>query len=501
MQVFDTHDIHGKQYNRTAMLVLLLIATFAAMLNQTSLGTALPLLMDKFNIEMATAQQATTWFLLTNGVVIPLSAFLANKFSTKWLYFTAYALLLIGLLTTALTPESNWTLFIIGRIIQASSVGITLPLMQIVLLHIFPMNKSGAAMGLNGIVVGLAPAIGPTLSGWILKMDFVVNGVQLSWRAIFIIPFIIVLVAFLLTPFVVHDVIPNRDVKIDYLSVALSILGFGIFLWGFSNVANEGWSSFAYVISPIFGGLIILGLFVLRQLKMKVPFLDVRVFKNMQFSLTTIGVAISMMSMMGLSMMLPLYLQRVQNMTALDSGLVLLPGALLMGIMSPISGRIFDRVGIKRMAIIGFLVVAIGTAPFMFIDAYTPQAFLIVVYAVRMTGVGMVMMPLTSGAMASLMPKQMTHGTASNNTIRQVSAAVIVALMSSTTQTLIKNNTPSQAVKDANPLHFASGMLNASLDGFHASFAILFGIAVVGVVISLFLKANRSKNDKKEAQQ
>lgn len=498
MKIFDTHDIHGKPYNRTAMLVLLLIATFAAMLNQTSLGTALPILMDKFDIEMATAQQATTWFLLANGVMIPVSAFFATKFSTKWLYFTAYALLLIGLLVTALTPENNWTLFIVGRIIQACSVGITLPLMQIVLVHIFPMNKSGAAMGLNGIVVGLAPAIGPTLSGWILKMDFVVNGVQLSWRGIFIVPFIIVLLAFLLTPFIVHDVIPNRDVNIDFLSLILSIAGFGSFLWGFSNVANKGWTSLPYVIAPIIIGLIILSLFVLRQLKMEKPFLDITVFKNKQFTLTTIGVALSMMSMMGLQMMLPLYLQRVQKLTALDSGLIILPGALLMGILSPISGRIFDRVGIKRMTLIGFLIIAIGTAPMMVINESTSHFFIILVYAVRMFGIGLVMMPLTAGAMSSLDPRQATHGTAANNTIRQVAAAVIVALMSSTTQTIIKENTPSQAVKSANPFHYASRMIAASLKGFHASFTILFGIALAGIILGLFLKVKNDQKRKKE---
>lgn len=496
MKIFDTHDIHGKPYNRTVMLVLLLIATFAAMLNQTSLGTALPILMEKFNIEMATAQQATTWFLLANGIMIPVSAFFATKFSTKWLYFIAYGLLLAGLLVTALTPEDNWTLFIIGRIIQACSVGVTLPLMQIVLVHIFPMNKSGAAMGVNGIVVGLAPAIGPTLSGWILKMNFVVNGVELSWRGIFIVPFVIVLLAFLLTPFLVHDVIPNRDVKLDFPSLILSVLGFGSFLWGFSNVANEGWSN-NLVIVPIFGGLAILAGFVFRQLKMEKPFLDVTVFKNKQFALTTIGVALSMMSMMGLQMMLPLYLQRVQKLTALDSGLIILPGALLMGILSPISGRIFDRVGIKRMTLIGFLIIAIGTAPMLFINEATSHIFIIVVYAVRMVGIGLVMMPLTAGAMSSLNPRQATHGTAANNTIRQVAAAVIVALMSSTTQTIISDNTPSQAVKDANPFRYASQMIDASLKGFHASFAILLGIAIAGIILGLFLK---SKNIKRKEE-
>ena len=165
----ETHDIHGKPYNRTAMLITLLVGTFAGVLNQTSLGTAIPTLMKSFDISLSTAQQATTWFLLTNGIMIPVSAYLATKFSTKWLFTVAYALLTTGLLIDSFAPTSNWTIFLFGRIIQASAVGITMPLMQVVMVNIFPPEKRGAAMGINGLVVGLAPAVGPTLAGWVLK--------------------------------------------------------------------------------------------------------------------------------------------------------------------------------------------------------------------------------------------------------------------------------------------------------------------------------------------
>ncbi|MET3644699.1 MDR family MFS transporter [Streptococcus gallinaceus] len=491
MNTKDTHDIHGKPYNRTAMIILLLVATFAGVLNQTSLGTAIPTLMKSFDISLSTAQQATTWFLLANGIMIPVSAFLATRFSTKWLYTASYAILIVGLLMATLSPTSNWTLFLAGRIIQAIAVGISMPLMQVVMVNVFPAEQRGAAMGLNGLVVGLAPAIGPTLAGWILKQDFTVAGYDLTWRAIFILPLVILVIAFALTPFLVKDVIENKDVRLDMSSLLLSILGFGAFLWGFTNVASHGWGDMTYVVAPITLGTIVIALFVYRQFKMETPFLDVTVFKNKQFAVTTVAIALSMMAMMGVEMMLPLYLQNVRGMSAMNSGLALLPGALVMGIVSPISGRFYDKVGARRMAMIGFVVLGIGTVPFIYLTATTATHFVTLLYAVRMFGIAMVMMPLTASAMSALPPHEAAHGTAANNTVRQIASAVVVALLSSVTQNVINDHKPAAALKDANPLQYAAKMLDASLDGFHVSFALGLSFAVIGLVVAHFLRKGK----------
>lgn len=486
-----TFDIHGKEYNRTAMVMLLLIATFAGGLNQTSLGTAIPTLMTSFNINLATAQQATTWFLLANGIMIPVSAYLATRFSTKWLYVTAYAILITGLLITALAPTDNWTLFLFGRIIQASAVGITMPLMQVVMVNIFPTEQRGAAMGLNGLVVGLAPAIGPTFAGWILKHDFVLMGVHLSWRAIFILPLVILTLAFLAAPFVVKDVIANRDMSLDVPSLILSIIGFGSFLWGFTNVANNGWGDLTMVILPIVIGVSVISLFIYRQLHLEVPFLDVRVFKVKQFSVTTAAIALSMMTMMGVEMMLPLYLQNVHGLSALDSGLALLPGALMMGLVSPIAGRVYDKVGARRMALVGFSILAIGTIPFTFLTAATPDHFITLMYAVRMFGIAMVMMPLTASAMSALPPHEAAHGTAANNTARQIASAIVVALLSSVTQNVINTNKPAKLLLTNDPLAYASKMIDASLKGFQTSFSLGLVFALLGIIVALFLRKGK----------
>lgn len=496
----QTHDIHGKPYSRTALISLLLIATFAGVLNQTSLGTAIPTLMKSFDISLATAQKATTYFLLANGIMIPVSAFLATRFSTKWLYFVSYAFLITGLLLDTFAPTSNWTIFLIGRIIQACAVGVTMPLMQVVIVNIFPAEQRGAAMGLNGLVVGLAPAIGPTLAGWILKQDFHAFGTDLTWRAIFILPLAILIIAFILTPFLVKDVLENRPVSLDVLSFVLSILGFGSFLWGFTNVATDGWGDMSHVILPIIIGIIIITLFVLRQLKLETPFLDINVFKVKQFSITTLAIALSMMAMMGVEMMLPLYLQNVHGLSAFDSGLVLLPGALMMGLVSPIAGKVYDKVGSRRIALIGFVILAIGTVPFIHLTASTPDNFITILYAVRMFGIAMVMMPLTASAMSALPPHEAAHGTAANNTVRQIASAIVVAILSSVTQNVINNNKPAASMKVDNPLHYASKMINASLDGFHVSFTIGLGFAIIGFFVALLLRKGKVIETEKGGQ-
>ncbi|HCN74502.1 MDR family MFS transporter [Pseudolactococcus plantarum] len=490
----DYHvDIHGKHYSRIGMFLLILVGTFGAMLMQTSLGTAIPTLMKDFNISMSTAQQATTWFLLANGIMVPISAYLATKFPTRWLYVTAYAILLIGMFVAYSAPTSSWWVFLAGRILQAIAVGITMPLMQVALVNMFPAKQMGAIMGVAGIVIVLAPALGPTFAGWLIthKFNLIFWAFDASWRTIFLIPMIVVGIVFLISIFMMRDVVPNRPMKLDFLSVLLSVLGFGIFLWGFTNVATDGWGKLNTVIAPIVGGLIIILLFGLRQLKMADPFLDIRVFKIKQFTLVTLALALSTMAMMGVEMMLPLYLQAVHGLSAFNSGLVLLPGSLMMAVVAPLAGGVYDRIGAKRLAIVGFLVLALGTVPFMFFTVSTPDHFVTLLYGLRMIGVGMVMMPLTTSAMNSVPVHEVAQATASSNTARQVASSVVVALLSSVAQNVITNHLPATSLKQTNPLQYADKTISAMLQGYHASFAIGFVFAVIGVGVAFCLSRGK----------
>lgn len=329
-----TLDINGRPYNRQLMVIVLLIGAFCTILNQTILSTAFPALMDAFDISTSTVQWLTTGFLMVNGIMIPISAFLSSRFNTKGLFVIAMVIFEVGTVMAWLAP--SFPVLLAARLVQAVGVGINMPLMQNIMLTIYPPEKRGAAMGINGLVIGLAPAIGPTLSGWVID--------NFSWRWLFGIIVPIAGVVIVASFFLIKNVIPNNKPHLDWLSVILSTAGFGSMLYGFSSVGDKGWTDPVVLASIIIGAILVIFL-VLRQNKLDEPFLEFKVFASGEFTLATILSSIVMMAMVGVELVIPLYLQIIHGMSAFHSGLTLLFGALLMGIMSPITGNLFDRHG------------------------------------------------------------------------------------------------------------------------------------------------------------
>lgn len=480
----QTVDIYGKPYNRSLLVVVLLIGTFCTVLNQTLLTTAFPALMKAFDISASSVQWLTTGFLLVNGIMIPISAWLINKFSSKRLYLTAMTIFLIGTITCFVAP--NFSTLLIGRLIQAAGVGISMPLLQNIMLSIFPPEKRGSAMGMAGIVIGLAPALGPTLSGWIID--------HYTWRDLFGMVIPIVIFVLVLAIFLMKSVIQLSNPSIDVLSAILSTVGFGSLLYGFSSVGNDGWGS-AKVISFLVVGVIVIGLFVWRQLRLEHPFLELRVFKSPIFTIAAILSGVVNMAMVGAEMVLPLYIQNIRGESAFHSGLMLLPGALVMGLMMPITGAIFDKHGAKRLAISGMLILTAATLPFAFLTAETPIAMIVILYAMRMFGISMVMMPVTTSGMNALPMNLISHGTAVNNTFRQVASSIGTAILISVLTNVTKDNLPAAHLLKTLPLSYKNQAINATLSGYHAAFyvAVLFG--VVGFIITFFLKTNKKMEE------
>lgn len=488
-------DTHGKSYNRWLIMFLIILATFSGALMQTSLGTAIPVLMKSFDIDLPTAQQATTWFLLANGIVVPLSAYLATRVPTKTLHIITYIAMFVGILMTSLTPTDSkyWWLFVVGRIITAIAVGIMMPLMQILILNMFHEKERGLAMGLAGLVVGMSPAIGPTLSGWILNENHTIFGWTLtnSWQNLFILPLIVISIALILCPFLMKDIIQTKKIKLDWLSLLLSTSGFGLFLWGFTNVASKGWTDLSAVVLPIVFGITLLLLFAIRQFKLDEPFLDLRVFKVKEFTLTTVTILLVTMAMYGIEMMLPIYLQGTHNLSPFDSGLTLFAGAIVLGFMSPIAGILYNKVGMKRLAFVGTAILALGSLPFLFLTETTATSLITVLYGLRMFGIALLLMPLTTKAMSALPTEEATHGTAANNTVRQIASSIVVALLTSVVQNTINQNSPATSLKGTNPLLYADKMLSASMSGFQMAFLLSLIFAIISFVFIFFLKEDK----------
>lgn len=472
-----TVDTHGKPYKRGLLIAILLIGTFCTVLNQTILTTAFPTLMKEFDITTSTVQWLTTGFMLVNGIMIPVSAWLSSRFSTKWLYLSAMAIFEAGTVISWVAP--SFQVLLTGRLIQAVGVGITMPLLQTIMLSIFPAANRGAAMGMAGIVIGLAPAIGPTLSGWIID--------NLTWRDLFGLIVPIVAVVLIAGFFFMADVLETSKPKLDFWSLVLSTVGFGSLLYGFSSVGDNGWTS-AVVLSTLILGVVFIVGFIWRQLTMENPFLELRVFKHTEFTIAAVLSSVTMMAMVGAEMVIPLYLQIIHGFSAFHSGLTLLAGALMMGIMSPITGRAFDRFGARRLAILGMTLLTVGTIPFVFITRNTATIYIVVLYALRMFGISMVMMPATTAGMNALPVDLMGHGTAVNNTTRQIASSIGTAILTSVLSNVTDSSKPAHSMIKSNPLGYKDSYFNATLNGYHAAFWVAVAFCVIGLVVAFFMK-------------
>lgn len=457
-----------EKINVKLVVSVLLIGSFLAILNQTLLVTALPHIMKDLHIDANTAQWLTTVFLLTNGIMIPITAFLIEKFSTRRLYLTSLGLFAAGTLLAAVSP--NFSVLIIGRIIQAAGAGMMIPLMQTVMLVIFPINKRGVAMGMAGLVIAFGPAIGPTLGGWIVD--------HYIWRFLFYLVFPISLLTIIFTFFSLKNVMEVTYPRVDILSIILSSLGFGGLLYGFSLAGSAGWGSPTVIISIIVGA-ITLAAFIRRQLTMEKPLLEFRVFSHPLFTLATILSMIVFIAMIGTETILPMYIQNVRGDSAVSSGLLLLPGAIVMGLMSPISGMIYDKIGAKKLSIIGFSLLTLGSIPFFLLTQSTSLMYLTVAYVVRMLGLAMTLMPLMTASLNILPNRLLAHGTAMSNTMRLIAGSIGTALLITIMSSVAASSS-------------AQTQALSLLDGMNKAFLCSFILSILGIILSFYISEQRS---------
>lgn len=443
------------------LISTLLLGTFCMFLNQTLLTTAYPSLMKDFSISADYVQWLTTGFLLVTGVVIPLSGWLLHQVNTKKLYLASLIIFLTG--TTLSFFAQTFLILLAGRLIQAVGVGISMPLFQTVLLSLFPKNERGSIMGLAGIVIGLAPAIGPSLSGFILM--------KYTWHALFLMLIPIIILVIIMALFFMKPVLPIKKTKLDILSIIESSFGLGLLLYGLSIVSTSHVNIWLVLLCLLVGS-IFLGLFLYRQKKITSPFLSLQPLKQKNYQLSCYLVALSNMAMISFELVIPMYIQNVRHYSPLVSGLSLLPGALIFGIMSPISGKLFDKYGARNLCIGGMLLLTIFTFPFVFIQATTPMVFIIILYTFRLLGISMVMMPVTTFGMNALPDSELSDGSVINKTTKQVASSFGTAIMISvmTYVTSYSANT--------------SGELKR-LDGYRGSFLVATIFCVIALLLTL----------------
>lgn len=467
------------------IMLALIIGAFFAILNETLLNIALITLMDQFSITLPTVQWMATGFMLVMAVVIPISALLLQWFTTRQLFLGTMTVFTIGTIVAASAP--TFPILLTGRLIQAVGTGLLMPIIFNVFLLIYPPHRRGKIMGLIGLVIMFAPAIGPTLSGVIVE--------YLGWRYLFIlvIPFALFSIGFGYKYLI--NVTEVTKPKIDYISLVYSSIGFGSLVYGFSSVGNSA-DGFADPLVLLFISIGVIGivLFVLRQLKLEEPIMNMRVFRYPMFTHAVFLFLIIIMAMFASEIILPIYMQGPLALSAATAGLILLPGSILNGIMSPFMGALFDKFG-PRVLMIPATIVLSGTMFMMSrLTLDTPIWVVVTSYILLMLSVSAIMMPAETNGLNQLPKRLYPHGTAVMSTLQPVAGAIGVSVFIS--------------IMNARQLHFLNksttpdDALTADLAlvaGVELVYFIAFAMSLVAVVLSFIVYRATPREDVEES--
>ena len=455
-----------KLQQKKLMVTVLLLGGFITSFSETLLNNALPTIMKEVHVSQMTAQWLSTGYLLAAGIMMPVAAYFTNRFRLRPLFINLMLIFLVG--TVVAVTARSFPQLLIGRIIQAISVGISMPLTQNVISLLFPPNQRGVALGLAAVVINLGPALGPTISGYIVD--------HYSWRMLFIILIPIVIIVILLGFAFVKNVTTTIADSIDTLSVIYSSIGLGSLLYGLSLIGVVGGLNSTAIIT-ITIGIVVIALFVHRQLQLTKPLLELRVFKSKSFTKVIVIALFTAISLMGPELIVPLYNQNVRDLTAMTSGLLLLPGAILMAALSPISGRLYDKFGVKILAYTGYGLTLLATIPMLWFSQKTSLWVIVLSYAARVAGLTLVYMQVNVNGLNALPKDYVVHGSTIIVTIQQIASSFGTALLVAVVSFVQRR----QALLGGSPEL-------ATVKGYHWAFIIVLIISAICLCGSLLLK-------------
>ena len=448
-------------------IAVLIVSSFVVILNETIMNVALPVLMEEFRVTPDAIQWLSTIFMLTMAVVIPMTGFLLQRFSTRKVFVLAIGLFTLGTTLAALSP--GLSVLLVARVIQASGTAIMMPLLMTTILDLVPPERRGVLMGNVSIVISVAPAIGPTLSGLILQ--------YLSWRFMFIVIIPIALAALIIgTPRLSND--PGESsAPLSLPSLLLAIPGFGGLVYGLSGLS----------VGITTTGILILGIavlclvgFVFLQLRLQredKALLDLRSLNYRDFTLSLILMMCSMISLFGVIILLPLFFTNVLGIETLTTGLIMLPGGLLMGLLAPMVGKLYDKVGARPLIVPGALILLASLLGYaLVLDASTPIWLLVIMHLLMSLGLALIFTPAFTTALNPLPHHLHSHGSALLSTLQQLAGAMGTALIVGVV-----------AASTASKVAAGADVITATVEGFKPGFlvgaACSIGILIIGILL------------------
>lgn len=399
-------------------LIAIILGTFVAVLNNSLINIALPTLVNVFGSSTQTIQWVLTGFMLASAVVIPMSGSLGDMFGYKKVYvLSLFAFTVTSLLCGLAWSDSSLIAF---RIIQGLSGGMIMPIGMAMIYMIIPREKIGVALGLYGIAAMVAPAVGPTLSGYLIE--------YFNWRVLFFVCVPVGVFAVIMSSILLKETPKRPNMSFDFSGAVLSIIAFGTLLLALSKGQSEGWTSL-YIVSLFFVSFFSMVLFIWVETGKKQPLLDLSLFKIPVFTLSVITSSFVMIGMLGAIFLIPIFLQNIQGMTAVDTGLLLMPQSIAMAIMMPVSGKLFDKYGVGPIGFIGLSIIGVTTLELHHLSADTPHHWLNVLLTIRGIGIGLCMMPLSTVGMNAVPRANVGNASSLSNVIRQVASSLGIAVL------------------------------------------------------------------------
>ncbi|GIH79448.1 MDR family MFS transporter [Planobispora longispora] len=453
------------------MIRLLVLATFVVILNETIMINAIPRLMDALHITEQTAQWLSTAFMLTMAAVIPITGWFLQRVTTRRAYSTAMGLFLLGTALAAVAP--TFEVLLGARIIQASGTAVMMPLLMTTLMQVVPESDRGRVMGNVTLAISVAPAMGPAVSGVILQFG--------SWRLLFAVVLPIAAVITWSGLKQLKNVGEPKFSTIDWLSVVTAAAGFGGLVYGLSQFEGGDARAAAAIVAA---GLIAIAAFVVRQLSLQkrgVPLMDLRTLRHRTYTVALIMMSVAFMAMLGSMVLLPLYLQNLRGLSPLETGLLVMPGGLAMGLLGPTVGRLFDRFGGRVLIIPGSIAITLALAGFTQVTMTMPYWQLLGLHALLMVGLAATFTPVFTLGLGAVPPPLYSHGSSILSTLQQVAAAfgtaLVITVMSARTDAL-KSEGATEAL--------------ASLGGMRLAFIIgaVLSLAVIATALLLPARAD-----------
>lgn len=449
---------------RTLIFINLVVSGIATSILSTAMTTALPKVVEYFGVSTSIGQWVTSGYSLAMGMIMPLTAFLITRFPTKKLYMTGIGCFIIGILLSII--GRNFALMMAGRVLQACGNGVLMSAAQVIILTVYPAEKRGGMMGTYGLATTAAPIIAPTVAG--LMID------AFGWKSIFYLVLVIMVISLVISAFVFENVLEIQDKKFDFISFAESIFAFGGITLGIGNISSYGLLSTQAGL-PLLVGIVVCVLFVIRQLGLEKPFLDVKILGSRDYAVSVISSMILYLVMMGSSVMMPLYVQSVMGYSAVISGLVTLPGSLATALVSPFAGRMYDKMGIKKIFVTGSAALVISNIGMSFITMGTPLWVATALNVIRNIAIGSLMMPLLTWGTSSVVSGKLADASSLLTSFRTIAgsigSAVFVGIMTAV-------SAGSEAAYGDNAL--IHGM-NVSFLWMAVGALVLFVISVLGV--------------------